>query len=51
MSMLIMMFLLVLMMLTDQCWLIDAWAARYNTGLLIELTPKSEVFSFLFLAK
>ncbi len=25
------------------------WAARYNTWLLIELTPKGVVFSFLFL--
>ena len=24
------------------------WAARYNTGLLIKLTPKGVVFSFLF---
>ncbi len=24
------------------------WAARYNTGLLITLTPKGLVFSFLF---
>ena len=26
-----------------------AWAARYNTGLLIKLTPKGVVFSLLFL--
>ena len=25
------------------------WAARYNTWLLIKLTPKDGVFSFLFL--
>jgi len=25
-----------------------AWAARYNTWLLIKLTPKGVVFSFLF---
>ena len=25
------------------------WAARYNTWLLIKLTPKGIVFSFLFL--
>jgi len=25
------------------------WAARYNTGLLIKLTPKGVVFSFLIL--
>ncbi len=25
------------------------WAARYNTWLLIKLTPKGVVFSFLFL--
>ena len=24
------------------------WAAQYNTWLLIKLTPKVEVFSFLF---
>jgi len=24
------------------------WAARYNTGVLIKLTPKGVVFSFLF---
>jgi hypothetical protein len=27
----------------------QAWAARYNTWLLIKLTPKGVVFSFLFL--
>ena len=27
----------------------DTWAARYNTGLLIKLTPKGVVFSFSFL--
>jgi len=26
------------------CW---TWAARYNTWLLIKLTPKGVVFSFL----
>ncbi len=26
----------------------DSWAARYNTGLLIRLTPEGIVFSFLF---
>ncbi len=28
---------------------LNPWAARYNTGLLIKLTPKGVVFSFLFL--
>ena len=28
--------------------LVQPWAARYNTGLLKELTPKGVVFSFLF---
>jgi len=27
---------------------LDPWAARYNTGLLINLTPKGVVFSFVF---
>ncbi len=27
------------------------WAARYNTWLLLKLTPEGEVFSFLFLLK
>ncbi len=26
----------------------ETWAARYNTGLLIKLTPNGVVFSFLF---
>ncbi len=26
----------------------DTWAARYNTWILIKLTPKGVVFSFLF---
>ncbi len=26
---------------------LSSWAARYNTGLLNELTPKDVVFSFL----
>ncbi len=30
---------------------LNQWAARYNTGLLNKLTPKSVVFSFLFLFK
>ena len=29
--------------------IIIVWAARYNTWLLIKLTPKGVVFSFLFL--
>jgi len=28
---------------------LEPWAARYKTWLLIKLTPKGEVFSFLFL--
>ncbi len=31
-----------------QCYHILAWAARYNTWLLIKLTLKGVVFSFLF---
>ncbi len=30
------------------CFIAYAWAARYNTWLLIKLTPKGVVFSFLF---
>jgi len=30
---------------------IDPWAARYNTWLLIKLTPKGVVFSFLFFSE
>jgi len=29
----------------------QAWAARYNTWLVIKLTPKGVVFSFLFFSK
>ncbi len=29
----------------------NPWAARYNTWLLIKLTPKGVVFSFLFKKK
>ncbi len=31
------------------CYCKHVWAARYNTWLLIKLTPKGIVFSFLFL--
>ena len=30
---------------------IDSWAARYDTWLLIELTPNGNFFPFLFLRK
>ncbi len=29
----------------------QSWAARYDTGLLIKLTPKGVVFSFLFVRR
>ncbi len=32
----------------QECSLLRSWAARYDTGLLIKLTPKGVVFSFLF---
>ncbi len=35
--------------LQQTLYLADRWAARYNTWLLIKLTPKGVVFSFLCL--
>ena len=37
-------------LLTGKCKKLHPWAARYYTGLLINLTPKGIVFSFLFQA-
>jgi len=34
--------------LQGPCGMVIFWAARYNTWLLIKLTPKGVVFSFLF---
>ncbi len=37
----------------EACWRVagsNAWAARHHTWLLIKLTPKCIVFSFLFFA-